>query len=104
MKLIKILAFLGVILVMLAFLMRNFVPVPVDLVLVKYDSVSLAVVMVFTVAIGILIGFGVSLTTIMAAKAENRATRFKNRRLEEEINNLRNVAIEDEITTDDEEE
>ncbi len=104
MKLVRIFVFLAVILAILGFLMRNFVRVPVDLILVRYDNVSLAVVMIFTVAIGILIGFGVSLTTIMAAKSDSRAVRFKNRQLSEEINSLRNVAIEDEIFDSEDEE
>ncbi|NQT97635.1 MAG: LapA family protein [Candidatus Marinimicrobia bacterium] len=97
MKLVKIFVFLTVILVMLVFLMRNANRVSVDLILVQYDQVSLAVVMIFTVAIGILIGFGVSLSTILATKADNRSIRLKNRQLTEEVNNLRNVGIDDDI-------
>ncbi|MBC8403197.1 MAG: LapA family protein [Candidatus Marinimicrobia bacterium] len=104
MKLVKIFVFLAVILVMLVFLMRNANRVSVDLVLVQYDQVSLAVVMIFTVAIGILIGFGVSLSTILATKADNRSIRLKNRQLTEEINNLRNVGIDDDIYDSSEEE
>ncbi len=97
MKLFKIFLFLVIILVLLVFLMRNFERVNVDLVLVKYDQVALAVVMIFTVGLGILIGFGVSLSTILATKADNRSVRLKNRRLVEELNNLRNVALDDEV-------
>ncbi len=104
MKLVKIFVFLAVILVMLVFLMRNANRVSVDLILVQYDQVSLAVVMIFTVAIGILIGFGVSLSTILATKADNRSTRLKNRQLTDEINNLRNVGIDDDIYDSSEEE
>ncbi|MCK5332186.1 MAG: LapA family protein [Candidatus Marinimicrobia bacterium] len=104
MKLVKIFVFLTVILVMLVFLMRNANRVSVDLILVQYDQVSLAVVMIFTVAIGILIGFGVSLSTILATKANNRSIRLKNRQLTDEINNLRNVGIDDDIYDSSEEE
>ncbi len=104
MKLVKIFVFLTVILVMLVFLMRNANRVSVDLIMVQYDQVSLAVVMIFTVAIGILIGFGVSLSTILATKANNRSIRLKNRQLTDEINNLRNVGIDDDIYDSSEEE
>lgn len=104
MKLVKIFVFLSVILLMLVFLMRNANRVSVDLILVQYDQVSLAVVMIFTVAIGILIGFGVSLSTILATKADNRSIRLKNRQLTEEVNNLRNVGIDDDIYDSSEEE
>ena len=97
MKLVKIFVFLAVILMMLVFLMRNANRISVDLIMVQYDQVSLAVVMIFTVAIGILIGFVVSLSTILSTKADNRSIRLKNRQLTDEINNLRNVAIEDDI-------
>ncbi len=105
MKLVKIFVFLAVILLMLVFLMRNANRVAVDLIMVQYDQVSLAVVMIFTVAIGILIGFAVSLSTILSTKNDNRSIRLKNRQLTDEINNLRNVAIEGEIydSTDEEE-
>ncbi|MFH1851175.1 MAG: LapA family protein [Candidatus Neomarinimicrobiota bacterium] len=104
MKLIKIFSLLAAILVMLLFLMRNFMRVSVDLIFVRYDDINLAIVLVFTVAVGILIGFVVSLSTILATKADNRAIRLKNRVLTEEINNLRNVAIEEDMYETGEEE
>ena len=104
MKLVKIFTFLTVILLLLVFLMRNFEKVSVDLILVQYDQVSLAIVMVFTVAFGILIGFGVSLSTILSAKADIYSIRQKNRQITEEINNLRNVGIDDIYDSDEEEE
>ncbi len=81
MKLVKIFTFLTIILLLLIFLMRNFERVSVDLILVKYDQISLAIVMVFAVAIGILIGFGGSLSTILSAKADVHSIRQKNRQI-----------------------
>ncbi len=104
MKLVKIFVFLSVILALLVFLMRNASKVSIDLILVQYDSVSLAVVMIFTVAVGILIGFGVSLSTILSTKADHHSIKLKNRQLTEEINNLRNVAIEEDIYSSEDEE
>lgn len=104
MKLVKIFVFLAVILVLLVFLMRNFERVSVDLIITRFDNISLAIVMIFSVAVGILIGFGVSLSTILGTKADHHNIKTKNRQLTEEINNLRNVAIEDEIYGSDQKE
>ncbi|MFQ6676348.1 MAG: lipopolysaccharide assembly protein LapA domain-containing protein, partial [Fidelibacterota bacterium] len=81
MRLVKVLLALLIILGILLVLSKNMVAVPVDLVTKKFENVQLAVVMIVTLAVGILVGFAIALTTIFSSKAEARAYRAENRRL-----------------------
>lgn len=95
MKLAKIFIALVVLLVLLLFLLRNDQPVSVDLIFARYEMVNVAVVMVFTLGLGILIGFLVALSSILVTKANNRVLRNRNRQLTSELNDLRNVAVDE---------
>ena len=97
MKLVKIFGGLTIMILVLFFLMRNTNMVSVDLVFAQYESVQVAVVMLGALAIGIMIGYGVAVTNILSGKTELRSLRTKNKRLSEELNDLRNVAIDEGI-------
>ena len=97
MKLVKIFGGLAIMILVLFFLMRNTNMVSVDLVFAQYESVQVAVVMLGALAIGIMIGYGVAVTNILSGKTELRSLRTKNKRLSEELNDLRNVAIDEGI-------
>ena len=97
MKLVKIFGGLAIMILVLFFLMRNTKMVSVDLVFDQYESVQVAVVMLGALAIGIMIGYGVAVTNILSGKTELRSLRTKNKRLSEELNDLRNVAIDEGI-------
>tara|TARA_B100001750_G_scaffold54089_1_gene41135 strand:+ start:601 stop:918 length:318 start_codon:yes stop_codon:yes gene_type:complete len=97
MKLVKIFGGLAIMILVLFFLMRNTKMVSVDLVFAQYESVQVAVVMLGALAIGIMIGYGVAVTNILSGKTELRSLRTKNKRLSEELNDLRNVAIDEGI-------
>ena len=81
----------------LFFLMRNTNMVSVDLVFAQYENVQVAVVMLGALALGMIIGYGVAVTNILSGKSELRSLRAKNRRLSDELNDLRNVAIDEGI-------
>ena len=81
----------------LYFLMQNTNIVSVDLIFAKYDNVQVAVVMLGALTVGMLIGYGVALTNILSGKSELRSLKTKNRRLSDELNDLRNVAIDEGI-------
>ena len=81
----------------LFFLMRNTNPVYVDLVFAQYDNVQVAVVMLGSLAVGMIIGYGVAVTNILSGKAEMRSLKTANKRLSDELNDLRNVAIDEGI-------
>lgn len=94
-RLLKVLLALLILLGILLVLSKNMVVVPVDLVTKKFENVNLAVVMIITLAAGILVGFGIALSTILVSKAEARAYRSENKRLASELNSLRNIAIDE---------
>ncbi len=97
MKLFKIFGALFLLLLLLLFLIKNNDLVTVNLIFQEYTDVNVSIVMLGALAVGILIGYGVALTSILAAKAEIRSLRLKNRTITEELNNLRNVAIDEGI-------
>lgn len=97
MRLFKIFFGMVVLLGLLLVLMRNTDPVAVDLLIRKFESVPVAVVIVVTVGAGIFIGYALALSVIMASKAETRALRTEHKKLSNEINSLRNIAIEEGI-------
>ncbi|MBC8345188.1 MAG: LapA family protein [Candidatus Marinimicrobia bacterium] len=102
MKLVKIFAGLVVLILVLIFLMKNTNVVSVDLVFAQYENVQVAMVMLGALSVGILIGYGVAVTNILSSKTEIRSLKTKNRRLSDELNDLRNVAIDEGIyDTDD---
>ena len=102
MKLVKIFAGLVVLILGLVFLMQNTKVVSVNLVFAQYENVQVAMIMLAALSVGILIGYGVAVTNILSAKTEIRSLKTKNRRLSDELNDLRNVAIDEGIYDTDE--
>jgi uncharacterized integral membrane protein len=94
---VKIFAGLVVMIIVLYFLMQNTNIVSVDLIFAQYENVQVAVVMLGALTVGMLIGYGVALTNILSGKSELRSLKTKNRRLSDELNDLRNVAIDEGI-------
>ena len=97
MRLVKIFGGLIIMILVLYFLMQNTSLVSVDLVFVQYDNVQVAVVMLGALAVGTIIGYGAAITNIRSSKSELRALKNKNRHLSDELNDLRNAAIDEEI-------
>ncbi len=102
MKLVKIFAGLVVLILVLVFLMQNTKVVSVNLVFAQYENVQVAMIMLGALSVGLLIGYGVAVTNILSAKTEIRSLKTKNRRLSDELNDLRNVAIDEGIYDTDE--
>lgn len=102
MKLVKIFTGLVVLILVLVFLMQNTKAVSVNLVFAQYENVQVAMIMLGALSVGLLIGYGVAVTNILSAKTEIRSLKTKNRRLSDELNDLRNVAIDEGIYDTDE--
>ncbi len=102
MKLVKIFTGLVVLILVLVFLMQNTKVVSVNLVFAQYENVQVAMIMLAALSVGILIGYGIAVTNILSAKTEIRSLKTKNRRLSDELNDLRNVAIDEGIYDTDE--
>jgi|TARA_B110000438_G_scaffold168230_1_gene160835 uncharacterized integral membrane protein len=97
MKLVKIFGGLVLVLLALFFFMRNTDLVTVDLVFKEYPNVQVAVVMLGAISVGMIIGYGVAVTNILSSKASLRSLKAKNKTLSDELNDLRNVAIDEGI-------
>ena len=105
MRLFKALLGIVVLLGLLLVLMKNTDPVTVDLLVRKFENVPVAFVILVTVGVGIFIGYALALSVIMTSKAETRLLRNENKKLSDEINSLRNIAVDEGIyEVDDEEE
>ena len=97
MKLLKIFIGLIVLLLLLFFLLKNSAEVTVNLIFNEFENVSIALVMLGSLAVGMLVGYGIVVASIVSAKAESRSLKLKNRRISDELNDLRNVAIDEGI-------
>ena len=82
-------------------LLKNTEEVAIDLIFIQYEQINIAFVMIGALAVGILIGYGVAVTSIISSKSESRSLKLKNRRLSDELNDLRNVAIDEGIYDND---
>ncbi|MFQ6607265.1 MAG: LapA family protein [Fidelibacterota bacterium] len=105
MRLFKVFIGLLVVLGLVLILIQNRGEVSVDLLFVKFTDVDIPVVLVVTIAIGIVIGFGIAATSILTAKNEARIAKIENRRLTGELHSLRNIAVDEGLleVTDEEE-
>ena len=101
MKLFKIFGALLLLVLILIFLLKNTEEVAIDLIFIQYEQINIAFVMIGALAVGILIGYGVAVTSIISSKSESRSLKLKNRRLSDELNDLRNVAIDEGIYDND---
>ena len=97
MKLFKIFISLVVLLLLLFFLLKNSAEVTVNLIFNEYKNVSVSLVMLGSLALGMFIGYGIVVASVLSAKAEIRSLKLKNRRISDELNDLRNVAIDEGI-------
>lgn len=97
MKLVKIFLVLIILLLLLFFLIENNDKVNINLIFESYQEVAVSIVMLGALAVGILIGFGAAVLSILTVRAENRSLRQRHRQVSEELNDLRNVAIDEGI-------
>lgn len=100
MKLAKILASMFLILGLVYFLTRNAgenSKVFVDLIFKQYDNASVSMIILGAITIGIFGGYLSAVFSVLSAKSEIRSLQNKNRRLTDELNDLRNVAIDEGI-------
>ncbi len=105
MRLLKIFVGTLALLGLLWILMKNTQLVSIDLLVRQFKDVPVAVVLIVTVAVGISIGYLMALSVIVGTKAESRALRSQNKKLADEVNSLRNIAVDEGIyEVDDEEE
>ena len=97
MKLIKIFFGLIIIFSLLLILVENTDTVSVNLLYRTFEETKVAVLILISVAISILIGYGITVVTLISAKSELRSLKQKNQSITNELNDLRNVAIDQDI-------
>lgn len=101
MKLIKTFILIVVVLFLVYFLTQNNARVFVDLVFIEFKDASVSMVIFGSLTIGILLGYLFAVFSILSSKAEIRSMQNKNKRLSDELNDLRNVAIDEGIYDND---
>ena len=97
MKLIKIFFGLLIIFSLLLILLKNTDKVSVNLLIKQFDDIEVSVLILFSIAIGVLIGYGLTVVTLISVKSEMRSLKQKNQSITNELNDLRNVAIDQDI-------
>ena len=97
MKLIKILFGLIIIFSLLLILVENTDTVSVNLIFHTFEETKVAVLILISVAIGVLIGYGLTVVTLISAKSQLRSLKQKTQSITNELNDLRNVAIDQDI-------
>ena len=100
MTLAKIFASMILILGLVYFLTQNAgenSKVYVNLLFMEFENASVSMIILSALTVGILGGYVSAVFSVLSAKSEVRSLQNKNRRLSDELNDLRNVAIDENI-------
>ena len=103
MKLFKTFIWTLIILSLIFFLMLNTARVHLNLIFTEFNSAPVNMIIFGSIAIGILFGYLIAIFSILSNKSEIRNLQNKNKRLTEELNDLRNVAVDEGIYDSDDE-
>jgi len=95
MKLLKMLILIIIILALVFFLTQNTNDTTVNLLFKQFTDVTVATIMLVSLGVGLLLGFLSATTSVISAKNTSRQLRSKNKKLVNELNQLRNVHIDD---------
>ena len=75
--------------------------VDIDLLFKKINGVSISMVIFGALSLGVIIGYIVAVFSVLSSKAQNRKLQSKIKNLSDELNNLRNVAVDETVYEDD---
>ena len=103
MKLFKTFIWTLIILSLIFFLMLNTARVHLNLIFTEFNSAPVNMIIFGSIAIGILFGYLIAILSILSNKSEIRNLRNKNKILTDELNDLRNVAVDEGIYDSDDE-
>ena len=103
MKLFKTFIWTLIILSLIFFLMLNTARVHLNLIFTEFNSAPVNMIIFGSIAIGILFGYLIAIFSILSNKSEIRNLRNKNKILTDELNDLRNVAVDEGIYNSDDE-
>ena len=102
MKLFKTFFLIIIILFLIYFLSMNNANVDIDLLFKKFNQVSISMVIFGALSIGVLFGYIIAVFSILSTRAQNRNLQNKINSLTDELNDLRNVAVNETVYEDDE--
>ncbi len=101
MKLFKTFFLIIIVLFLIYFLSMNNARVDIDLLFKKFNGVSISMVIFGALSLGVIIGYIVAVFSVLSSKAQNRKLQNKIKNLSDELNNLRNVAVNETVYEDD---
>ena len=97
MKLFKTFFLIIIILFLIYFLSMNNANVDIDLLFKKFNQVSISMVIFGALSIGVLFGYIIAVFSILSTRAQNRNLHNKIKSLTDELNDLRNVAVNETV-------
>ena len=100
-RLIKTFILIIIIFFILSFLHLNDAKVNLNLIYKNFKDIRVSIVILGSIGIGIIIGYLIVLFSILRMKAKIRKIENKNLSLAEELNNLRNIAVDEGVLTED---
>ena len=101
MKLFKTFFLIIIVLFLIYFLGMNNARVDIDLLFKKINGVSISMVIFGALSLGVIIGYIIAVFSVLSSKAQNRKLQSKIKNLSDELNNLRNVAVDETVYEDD---
>ena len=101
MKLFKTFFLIIIILFLIYFLSMNNAKVDIDLLFKKFNQVSISMVIFGALSLGVLFGYLIAVFSILSTKSQNRTLQNKINSLTDELNDLRNVAVNETVYEDD---
>ncbi len=102
MKLFKTFFLIIIILFLIYFLSMNNANVDIDLLFKKFNQVSISLVIFGALSLGVLFGYMIAVFSILSTRAQNKNLQNKINSLTDELNNLRNVAVNETVYEDNE--
>ena len=102
MKLFKTFFLIIIILFLIYFLSMNNANVDIDLLFKKFNQVSISMVIFGALSLGVLFGYIIAVFSILSTRAQNKNLQNKINSLTDELNDLRNVAVNETVYEDDE--
>ena len=100
MKLFKTFFLIIIILFLIYFLSMNNANVDIDLLFKKFNQVSISLVIFGALSLGVLFGYIIAVFSILSTRAQNKNLQNKINSLTDELNNLRNVAVNETVYED----
>jgi len=76
--------------------------VDIDLLFKKFNQVSISMVIFGALSLGVLFGYIIAVFSILSTRAQNKNLQNKIKSLTDELNDLRNVAVNETVYEEDE--